>query len=355
MTTVRNQYDRHSSAGHQQFRALQGVLGGVARQRLDQQGRLGDALGDCHVAHDIGFGNGLPAAATQEQMGCYTGLKERDAYLHATAQCGARTSILTYLCAKHDDRGGFMAFPVGSRTPCSGLADGRLLLQFVSPLTEKEYQRMALTFYCGSGSPFAWKVWLALEHKQIPYEFKLMSFDRGDLKTPDFLAINPRGQVPTIVDEGFPLWESNAIVEYLEERFPQRPLLPTEARGRATARRLMLEADNHLYPAQEDLFDATLFRKPGEAEDPAVIAAAQEKSLKELLRWEATLAQDYLAGALSLADFTAYPHVRMVRRIDDRQPKNGLGNRMPPKLAAWMRRIEELPYYAKTIPPHWRS
>ena len=41
---------------------------------------------------------------------------------------------------------------------------------------------MALTFYYGSGSPFAWKVWLTLEHKQIPYEFRLLSFDRGDLK-----------------------------------------------------------------------------------------------------------------------------------------------------------------------------
>jgi glutathione S-transferase len=214
---------------------------------------------------------------------------------------------------------------------------------------------MALAFYCGSGSPFAWKVWLTLEHKQIPYEFKLLSFDRGDLKAPEFRAINPRGQVPAIVDDGFALWESTAIVEYLEERYPQQPLLPKDARGRATVRRLMLEAVNHLSEADTDLMSATLFRKVDQPVDAAAIAAGQTKLLEELARWDAMLTGDYLAGALSLADFTAYPYIRLVRRIDERQPGNGLGDRMPQRLVAWMRRIEALPYYAKTIPPHWKG
>jgi glutathione S-transferase len=85
---------------------------------------------------------------------------------------------------------------------------------------------MALRFYCGSGSPPAWKVWLALEHKQIPYELVLLSFQDGDLKKADFLAKNPRGKVPLLEDGAFLLWESAAILEYLEERFPERPLLP---------------------------------------------------------------------------------------------------------------------------------
>ena len=61
---------------------------------------------------------------------------------------------------------------------------------------------MALTFYYGSGSPYAWKVWLALEHKGIPYEFKLLSFDAGDTKKPEFLQVNPRAQVPAILLSG---------------------------------------------------------------------------------------------------------------------------------------------------------
>src|SRR5919108_2297913 len=138
---------------------------------------------------------------------------------------------------------------------------------------------MALTFYYGSGSPFAWKVWLTLEHKQIPYEIKVLSFDRGDTRSPEFLAVNPRGKVPAIVDNGFALWESHAIVEYLEEQYPQRRLLPSDSKSRATVRRLMLEADNHLSDAQTDLFEATLFRKADTPEDAAKVAAGQDKLL----------------------------------------------------------------------------
>ena len=74
---------------------------------------------------------------------------------------------------------------------------------------------MPLTFYYLSGSPFSWKVWLALEHLQIPYEQKILSVDAGDLKSPEFLSISPRGKVPAIVDSGITLWESAAIIEYL--------------------------------------------------------------------------------------------------------------------------------------------
>jgi glutathione S-transferase len=105
---------------------------------------------------------------------------------------------------------------------------------------------MALDFYFGSGSPFAWKVWLTLEHKGIPYAPKRLSFDADETRKPEFLAINPRGRVPTIVDDGFALYESNAICEYLEEQYPQKPLLPKDAKGRALVRRLVGEADDGL-------------------------------------------------------------------------------------------------------------
>jgi glutathione S-transferase len=58
---------------------------------------------------------------------------------------------------------------------------------------------------------------------------------------------------------------------------------------------------------------------------------------------------------LSLADFTAYPFVRTLRRIGERQPNNRMADRLPPKVSAWLKRIEALPYYAKTIPPHWKG
>ena len=71
---------------------------------------------------------------------------------------------------------------------------------------------MAITFYYGSGSPFAWKVWLVLEHKRLAYQLKVMSFQAGDLKKPEYLAINPRGKVPVLIDDGYTIWESSVII-----------------------------------------------------------------------------------------------------------------------------------------------
>ena len=78
--------------------------------------------------------------------------------------------------------------------------------------------QVAVRFYYASGSPYAWRVWLALELKGIPYHRKTLSFDAGDLKTPEFGALNPRRRVPVLVDDDFALVESAVIVEYIEER-----------------------------------------------------------------------------------------------------------------------------------------
>jgi glutathione S-transferase len=212
---------------------------------------------------------------------------------------------------------------------------------------------MALTFYCGSGSPFAWRVWLALEHKAIPYDLKVLSFDKGETRAPAFRAINPRGKVPAIVDEGFALWESAVILEYLEEAYPEPPLLPKDLQGRATVRRIAAEAENYLGPLIGDLVRATLFRK-GPA-DAGTTADLHERLEEELPRFEVMLLGDYFAGDLSLADFTVYPHMRLILRVDERQPGEHWSKHIPTRLAAWMNRIESLSYYERTIPPHWLS
>jgi glutathione S-transferase len=222
---------------------------------------------------------------------------------------------------------------------------------------------MALTFYYGSGSPYAWMVWLALEHKRIPYDFKLLSFDAGDTKTPEFLKVNPRAQVPAVLHDGYAVFESAAICEYLEESFPQSPLLPKDARARATVRRLVLEAQHQMPKAGEELMEQTLYRPKDQPEDPAKIAAAMDKMAAELARWEGYLTQgtgglkggDYLAGAVSLADFALYPFVRILRRLQHRMPHVKAGDRVPKGLQAWMGRIEAAPYYEKTVPPHWKG
>ncbi len=217
------------------------------------------------------------------------------------------------------------------------------------------YKRgMSLTFYYGSGSPFAWKVWLALEHKQLPHEFKLLSFDRKEHRTPEFLAINPRGKVPALVDGELALWESGSILEYLEERYPERPLLPKDPAERWLARRIAAEADSYLYPAQRTLLMATLWT-PAAERDPAAISAAQDAVLAEFERFAGYLHGEWFAGALSIADFAVYPYLRLIKRVEERLPEFAFSGRFPAKISAYMERFAALPYVEKTMPPHWKA
>jgi glutathione S-transferase len=214
---------------------------------------------------------------------------------------------------------------------------------------------MALTFYFGSGSPFAWKVWLTLEHKGIAYTPKRLSFDKDETRTPEFLKINPRGKVPAIVDDGFALSESNAICEYLEEKYPQNPLLPKDAKGRALVRRLIGEADDSLYEAGSSLMSKVLYTAPAER-DAKAIGEAKTKLREELAFWRDNLKGDFFAGAISLADFAIYPYMRIGLRVEERAPGQGLKREeLPTHVAAWMKRVEALPYFERTIPPHWKE
>ena len=214
---------------------------------------------------------------------------------------------------------------------------------------------MALTLYYMSGSPYAWRVWLALEHKQIPCELKTMSYDAGDFKKPEFLALTPRRKVPVIVDDGFALYESAAILEYLEDKQPTEPrLFSADLRQRAIERRLVREADQYFAAAMEHLVEAVLFT-PRERWSPERIAAAGAELKQELALWETAIAGDYLAGALSAADFTLYPQLALVQRIGSRNPGLLAADMIGPGVSAWMRRMEALPCTRKTWPPHWKG
>ena len=218
---------------------------------------------------------------------------------------------------------------------------------------------MALNFYCGSGSPFAWRVWLALEHKAIPYEFKLISFSAGETKTPAFLAMNPRHHVPVITDGDFILYESAVILEYLDEQYPSldpaHALLPQDVHQRALARRLAREVDVYLVPAMSKL--ALQYWFTPEAERNAKhIADGRETFAAEMEFFEKEIRGDWLAGPLSLADFTLYPSLALVLRMEAKQaPALNVAAMLGPKLTAWRKRIEALPYFQKCVPPHWKA
>jgi glutathione S-transferase len=214
---------------------------------------------------------------------------------------------------------------------------------------------MALSFYYGSGSPYAWRVWLALEHKAIAYELKAVSFSAGDLAKPEFVALNPRRKVPTITDGDFSLYESAAILEYLEEQYSTgKVLFPGSVRQRAVVRRLVREADEYLAHALERLVDHVLFTKQ-EKWDLQEIAAGREAFLKELGVFESYLRGDWFAGELSAADFTLYPIIALCLRMEKKKSDLNVSGAIGPKITAWMKRFEALPYYDKTYPPHWKA
>jgi glutathione S-transferase len=217
---------------------------------------------------------------------------------------------------------------------------------------------MTLEIYWGSGSPYAWRVLLAAELKRIPYESKLLEFSKGDLKKPEFLALNPRGKVPVIRDGDFVLGESLAILAYLDRKHPDPPLF---GRTPEEAGRIMLAISE---------FDAYL-REPGTpvnrwlfGDKPRTpeVDEALAKIRPELARVDAHLATStwFVGDAPTAADLVWFPAMRVLVRANARtEARSRELDLFPfvelfPHIGAWIARIEALPGYDRTFPPHWR-
>ena len=215
---------------------------------------------------------------------------------------------------------------------------------------------MAVDFYHGHGSPFSWRVWLALEAKSIPYNLKVLSFQNEDTKKPEFKAINPRGHVPTIVDDGYAIWESLAVLEYLDERFATGPkLYPGDAASRGRVRRLIMEIESYAYNEGTSPIVDELFWSGDKGPNAERVAKAREKLQSELEYLAKEVKGKFLAGdTLSAADCVLGPCLQYCKRITFRKPETKLDELIPPVLRDYNKRIESLPYFDKTYPPHWR-
>ncbi len=215
---------------------------------------------------------------------------------------------------------------------------------------------MSITLYYGSGSPYAWRVQLALEHKALPYERKILSFSAGDTRKPEFIALNPRHTVPTLVDGDFVLYESNAITAYLDAAYPGRgaPLFPGDAKTRATVWRLMMEVDNYGMKAIDGVTTYAFRTKPEEREPQKLIEARAAVS-EEFAQMSRYIKGDFLVGPLSAADFSLYPLVAFMYRARVKLPDFDADSLLTPELKRWKARIEALPYFEQTVPPHWKG
>ena len=215
---------------------------------------------------------------------------------------------------------------------------------------------MSLVLYSGSGSPFAWRVQLALEHKALVYELRMLSFSARDTLKPEFVELNPRHQVPVVTDGDFVLYESNAIVEYLDEAYPGRgaPLFPGDVRQRALVRRLIEEVDNYYYEATSQVLTQAFSVKP-EQRDAKKVADGRQTVVDELVVMTNAMRGDYFAGTLSAADFALYPLIAFLFRAEKvKLPDLDANGMLTAPLRAWKARVEALPFFAKTVPPHWK-
>ena len=105
---------------------------------------------------------------------------------------------------------------------------------------------MALQLYIDNKNYSSWSMrpWVLLTGAGIPFEEKMVRFDSFDAQSAFksvVAAINPVGKVPVLVDDGFAVWDTLAIAEYLAERFPDKQLWPADARARARARSVCAE------------------------------------------------------------------------------------------------------------------
>lgn len=220
---------------------------------------------------------------------------------------------------------------------------------------------MTYELYWGSGSPNAWRALLALEVKGLDYESRLIQFSKGEHKTPEYLAMNPRGKVPVLKDGDTVVYESLAILAYLDARHPEPPLFGATPAETGYVWQTVSELINYTIPP---IFGLTvLFFRGRSGDEPDAVRERAAEVHAELPAIEQRLAGGgWLAGeSISAADIALYPALACMRRglgMKEAQEFDlglmPLGGRYP-ELGAWAERIEALPGFDNTWPPHWRE
>jgi len=154
------------------------------------------------------------------------------------------------------------------------------------------------------------KVLWALNEMKVPYERIDAGMQFGVVNEPSYRRLNPNGRVPTIDDDGFVLWESNAIVRYLSAKHGAGTLWPSDPKQRADSDRWMDWASTTLAPPFHPVFWG-LVRTPPEKRDGKAIADGVKKLNAAFEMLEQSLgARDYVAGATcTMGDIPIGVHV----------------------------------------------
>ena len=159
-----------------------------------------------------------------------------------------------------------------------------------------------------AATPNGHKASIVLEELGLPYQVHSLSFDKKEQKTPAFLAINPNGRIPAIVDrdnDNFAVFESGAILIYLAEKTGQ--LLPQDVKGRSQVMQWLMFQMGGVGPMQGQA--NVFFRYFPEKLQGAIDRYQHEtRRLYEVLDGQLGREQ-YLAGTYSIADIATYPWV----------------------------------------------
>jgi glutathione S-transferase len=182
-------------------------------------------------------------------------------------------------------------------------------------------------------------------HLDVKLDLVLVDLARGEQHKPEFLRMNPNGKVPVLDDEGFILWESHAIMQYLADKTPEQSLYPREIHARADVNRWLFWSAHHFAPSVAILnWETVVKRLVGRGEpDPAAIKRG-EALVSDLAR----LLDEHLAGKswiaqerLTLADFAIASPLMAIGPA--RLPVTDRAN-----LLAWFGRVEALDAWRKT-------
>ena len=230
--------------------------------------------------------------------------------------------------------------------------------------------------YHNDMSTCAQKARVCLAEKGLDYAEEHLDLRAGDQQDPDYLKLNPRGVVPTLIDGGKVIRESNVILEYLDDEYPDPPLRPRNSLGKAHMRLWLKRFDEGLHDiATATISMGTAFRyqylEKSEAEREALIAkipdpvkqvrrrdvvenGTKAQEFKKAVRMMDAMLADmqttlsdaqWLAGEhYSLADAAYTPYLT---RLDHLGLLNFIGER--PHVADWYARIRSRPSYEEAI------
>lgn len=192
-----------------------------------------------------------------------------------------------------------------------------------------------------SATPNGWKATITLEELELPYTLHNVNLSEGEQRTPAFVALNPNGRIPVIVDReagDFPVFESGAILIYLAEKAGK--LMPTDAKGRSVVIQWLMFQMGGVGPMQGQ---AVTFERYFPEDVPQARARYKNETRRLYEVMDRRLGEvEYLAGDYSIADIATWSWVHTHRW--SRIPVDGLGN-----LQRWIEVIRARPAVQRGI------